>query len=76
MALNGRRCDVDLCIADIVAALNAANIRTSWSCCGHGKMIGVVGFEDGRHINIYPDAKAWEKWEMPKGSLRRSGDET
>ena len=28
MPLNGRRHDVDWCIADIVTALNAANIRT------------------------------------------------
>ena len=37
MPLNGRRQDIDLCIADLVAALNAANIRTVGSCCGHGK---------------------------------------
>jgi len=70
MAVKGRRIDVDICIADMVAAFNAANIITSWSCCGHGKTVGVIGFEDGRHINIYPDMKSWDKWEMPKGCLR------
>ena len=72
MPLKGRTSHVDICIADIVSALNAANIKTSWSCCGHGKMIGVIGLEDGRHINIWPDRKSWDKWEMPKGNLRRS----
>ena len=52
MPLNGRRQDIDLCIADIVAALNAANIRTMGSCCGHGKMDGSILLEDGRHLRI------------------------
>jgi len=37
---------IDFCVADIVAALNAANIRTVASCCGHGKMDGNVLLED------------------------------
>jgi hypothetical protein len=52
MPLNGRRQDIDICIADIVAALNAANIRTVASCCGHGEMEGSVCMEDGREIII------------------------
>lgn len=56
MPLNGRRHDIDLCIADIVAALNAANIATVASCCGHGVMDGVIALEDGRRItiNVFP----------------------
>lgn len=52
MAVGGRRQDVDLCIADIVAALNAANIRTMASCCGHGFMDGNIMLEDGRTITV------------------------
>jgi len=52
MPIKGRRQDVDLCIADIVAALNAANITTVASCCGHGKIDGNILLEDGRIINI------------------------
>lgn len=52
MPINGRRCEIDLCIADIVAALNAANISTVMSCCGHGQMDGVITLEDGREIRI------------------------
>jgi len=52
MPLRGRRQEVDLCIADIVAALNAANIITVASCCGHGKMDGNIMLEDGRIISI------------------------
>jgi hypothetical protein len=52
MPVMGRRVDIDLCIADIVAALNAANIRTVASCCGHGQIDGIVSLEDGRQIEI------------------------
>ena len=52
MPIRGRRQDIDLCIADIVAALNAANIITTASCCGHGKMTGNILLEDGRKIII------------------------
>lgn len=52
MAINGRRQDIDFCIADIVAALNAANITTVASCCGHGKQDGVISLEDGRELVI------------------------
>ena len=52
MAINGRRQDIDFCIADIVAALNAANIKTSASCCGHNKIEGIISLEDGRDLTI------------------------
>jgi hypothetical protein len=52
MAINGRRCDIDLCIADIVAALNAANITTEASCCGHGQIDGSIVLEDGRELVV------------------------
>lgn len=51
MAINGRRQDIDLCIADIVAALNAANIKTVFSCCGHG-CDGQISLEDGRILKV------------------------
>lgn len=52
MPIDGRRRDIDLCIADIVAALNAANITTVASCCGHGKTDGDVLLKDGRKLVI------------------------
>ncbi len=52
MPLNGRRRDIDYCISDIVAALNAANIETVGSCCGHGKINGSISLTDGRDITI------------------------
>ena len=52
MPIRGRRQEIDLCIADIVAALNAANIATEASCCGHGKHNGNIVLEDGRWIDI------------------------
>jgi len=52
MPIRGRVRGVDFCIANIVAALNAANIVTDASCCGHGKMNGNILLEDGRMITI------------------------
>lgn len=52
MPINGRRQDIDYCIADIVAALNAANIPTIASCCGHLKINGNIVLEDGRELII------------------------
>lgn len=52
MPLNGRIQGIDFCISDIVAALNAANIKTVASCCGHGSIPGDVALEDGRRISI------------------------
>ena len=51
-AIRGRRQDIDFCIADIVAALVAANIVTEASCCGHGQIDGNIILEDGREIII------------------------
>jgi hypothetical protein len=52
MAIKGRRREIDFCIADIVAALNAANIETTASCCGHGRLHGNILLADGRIIEI------------------------
>ena len=52
MPIRGRSQGIDLCIADIVAALNAANILTTGSCCGHGKMPGSVLLDDGRVLHV------------------------
>lgn len=52
MPLMGRRQEVDLCIADIVASLNAANIKTVASCCGHGVQDGIISLDDGRELIV------------------------
>lgn len=52
MPINIRVRGIDFCISDIVAALNAANIKTLASCCGHDKMDGNIILEDGREISI------------------------
>ena len=65
MPINGRVEGIDHCIAQIVAALNAANIRTVASCCGHRRMKGCIALEDGRAIIVLPEAPAsggeWKK---------------
>ena len=74
MPLNGRLQSVDICIADIVAALNAANIMTVASCCGHGKGNAIISLDDGREIEIdmtehehipYQEVKP-DSWVKPK----------
>jgi len=53
MPINGRLQSIDYCIADVVAALNAANLKTIASCCGHaGNLPGSVVLEDGRELHI------------------------
>jgi hypothetical protein len=52
MPIHGRRQDIDLCVADIVAALNAANVTTGMSCCGHGEQHGVISLDDGRWLIV------------------------
>jgi hypothetical protein len=61
MAISGRRQDIDYCIADVVAALNAANIRTVASCCGHGQQDGNVMLVDGRVLTIANGVRPWER---------------
>ena len=52
MPIDRRVQRIDFCIADIIAALNAANILTVASCCGHGKMDAKISLEDGRELSI------------------------
>ena len=54
MPLNGRVQCIDHCIHQIVAALNAGGVRTTASCCGHGKIKGNILLEDGRMLTIQP----------------------
>ena len=58
--------DIDICVADIVAALNAANIVTVASCCGHGKQDADIRLEDGRisKIKLIPDSLSDKKFFM------------
>ncbi len=52
MEIGGQPVRVDHCIAGIVRALNDLGIPTVASCCGHGKMHGVISLEDGRELVI------------------------
>jgi len=70
MPLGGRRQDIDLCVADIVAALNAANIRTVASCCGHGEIDGSIVLKDNRELVIrqfdHANYKPYSTMDIPK----------
>ncbi len=52
MAIHGRVRDIDYCVADIVAALNASGIATDASCCGHGEQESSIILADGRHLRF------------------------
>lgn len=52
-----RTVGIDNCIADLVAALQAAGIDMLGSCCGHGEGDGSILLADGRELIIRsPDA--------------------
>ena len=62
MPINGRVQCIDWCIHQIVAALNAGNIPTVASCCGHGNTKGNIILEDGRTLIIQPTPESPEAW--------------
>ena len=43
---------IDACVADLVQALQSANIDMRSSCCGHGKTHGSILLQDGRKLLI------------------------
>lgn len=45
MAIGGRVHGIDACVADVVAALNAAGLTTAASCCGHDQAAGRISTE-------------------------------
>lgn len=61
MPIRGRVRYIDHCIHDIVAALNAANLPTTASCCGHGRLPGVIALEDGRAIGVFDSYETAEE---------------
>lgn len=66
MPINGRVQCIDYCIHPIIAALNAGNVRTVASCCGHGTLHGRIDLEDGRVLIITdePDQVVWHRREQ------------
>lgn len=43
---------IDACIAPVVAALNASEVETIQSCCGHGRGSGRIDLVDGRFVQL------------------------
>ena len=58
---SGVWCDPE--IADLVAALNKAGIRTVASCSGHGYRPGNIALADGRWLTIAPDRETNQRIE-------------
>jgi len=66
MPIAGRVRCIDKCIAHIIAALNAANIVTIESCCGHGHLPGYIMLNDGRvlHLTTSPEMERQMRSDM------------
>ena len=70
--------DVDACIADLVEAINAhPNLRTTTTCCGHGKAKGsfLVCTDKDEYlfleIDMHTPLTTWEKYRpIHEGMLR------
>jgi len=65
----GRKHDIDLCIADIIEAINNhPNLRTESSCCGHGVAKGSVICANKNddyffiEIDLHTPLKTWETY--------------
>lgn len=48
---------IDRCLVPIIKALNAGGVPTISSCCGHGKMRGIISLKDGRQLVVSSDMK-------------------
>ena len=58
MPIGGRVCDVDACLALVVATLNTIPaLATTACCCGHGHMPGSVLLADGRALVLMTRAE-------------------
>jgi len=55
MPINGRVEYVDLCVAPVLARLNAAGVTTAASCCGHGELPGRITLDDGTELWLGED---------------------
>jgi len=66
MPCGGHVASIDYCVADIVAALNAGNIQTLWSCCGHGTQDAAIELTDGRLLIVREDAAVKEAVEVSR----------
>ena len=51
---------IDMCIAPVIDALNAAGVLTEESCCGHGEGIGYIALMDGRCLAILQGKPQWD----------------
>ena len=45
--------EIDVCIAELVAALSEYGILTTGSCCGHHVQPGSILLGDGRELRIH-----------------------
>ena len=63
MPIRGRVRCIDFCIHRIVAALNAAGVHTTFSCCGHQGMPGRIDLDDGRILAIITEKEFHLLWQ-------------
>lgn len=73
MPIGGRVQCIDRCIHHIVASLNAGNVRTIASCCGHQTTPGSILLEDGRWLGIFSGQVEFEAAVKAVKELKRNG---
>lgn len=52
-----KRVKIDACLAPIVKAMRNMGVKTTYSCCGHGKGDGIIICEDDRVLVLTTRAK-------------------
>ena len=74
MPIKGKVVCIDRCIHQMVASLNAGNVGTVASCCGHQKMPGMIILEDGRVLLIFAkyDDVDWDVWRQSSSRASNS----
>lgn len=75
LEIGGQPVEVDIEIAPIVAALNAAGVPTRASCSGHGKRPANIALRDGREIIIARDHAEARKFETALSAILSTGDD-
>ena len=72
LPIAGKVCTIDHCIHHIVAALNAGNVHTKASCCGHKKVPGRISLYDGTELVIFPKEDDLFGHSLPRGIPKHS----
>lgn len=66
--LNGKKVEIDACIAKLVKVLNDNGFETESACCGHGGRPGHIRLTSGMELMVVKD------WKMARAIETHFGD--